>query len=132
MAQIDVKNLSREITIQLKTRVAAEMKAVVTELYNEVVPGTPVRTGFCRANWNVSVGEPDYTVDGVRDPNASYPTPSAQIPDNPELQPMFVSNGVPYVGLLEDGSSTQAPSGWVQVAVNKVAANVRGYTPNNS
>ena len=38
----------------------------------------------------------------------------------------FVSNGVPYIGKLDQGSSQQAPAGFVRAAVVKAVAKLAG------
>jgi hypothetical protein len=105
---------------KMKTTVADAQKLIAMTLYKEIVAGNPVATGFSAANWNMSVGSPDYTVDGERDPKATYAPKEIAPPDNPDLQPIFISNGVEYVIFLEEGHSQQAPSGFIEVAVEKV------------
>ncbi len=99
--------------------------------------GTPVDTGWARANWVPSVGAPFRTDDDVnpklRGPEAggigavvgaraaeqqagvakvasSYTTDAGSA---------FISNNVPYIIKLNDGSSAQAPAGFVQAAIAK-------------
>ena len=91
--------------------------------------GTPIDTGWASANWVPSVGAPRVL------PNADQrdPTP-AQIAAarragaaglNEVLDyklddgAIFVSSGVPYIGPLNNGHSTQSPPGFVQTALEQ-------------
>jgi hypothetical protein len=105
---------------QMKITVAEAQKLIAMTLYKEIVAGNPVATGFSASNWNLSVGEPDYSVSGERDPKATYDVKEPSPPDNPDMQPIYISNGVEYVIFLEEGHSQQAPSGFIEVAVEKV------------
>lgn len=76
---------------------------------------TPVRTGHARANWNTSVDDED----GAVDDGANVAVKLAQakaVADAVEFaagEKFVITNGVPYIGRLEAGSSTQAPAGMV-------------------
>jgi hypothetical protein len=109
---------------KMKTTVADAQKLIGMTLYKEIVAGNPVDTGFSASNWNLSVGAPDYSVSGERDPKATYAPKEPSPPDNPDMEPIFISNGVDYVIFLEEGHSQQAPTGFIQVAIEKVRNSV--------
>jgi len=88
--------------------------------------GTPVDTGWARANWVPAIGAANGALAGTREAaergniNLSLAQRGlALIATRYKLQqgPVFISNGVPYIGQLNDGSSRQAPAGFVQSAI---------------
>lgn len=82
--------------------------------------GTPVDTGWARANWVPRIGEP---ISGpVSSPEAV--STSQQEAGQSALPSyrlargrVFVSNAVPYIVRLNEGSSRQAPPAFVQAAI---------------
>jgi hypothetical protein len=113
----DLTELSKVsgVNLQFIQRTATRM------LYKELIRTNPVATGFSHSNWNVSLGEPDLSVKGKRDPHGSYaPDAEPKIPENPNNEDMFVSNGVEYIQYLEEGTSSQAPDGFIQHAIDYV------------
>jgi hypothetical protein len=114
----DISKLRDEIVKGVEDRVAR----VVTDIYNDIQTNSPVDTGFSRANWNISLDDPDFTVHGERNESATYESLPAEVPSNPDLHSVHISNGVPYIGLLEEGESDQAPAGFVAVAVERAAS----------
>lgn len=104
----------------------------------ELVLETPVDTGRARSNWIVSLGAP---VLDAREPyapgeklgkgerrnaQAAIEQGTVRIALSKPGQDIYISNNVDYIGRLNDGSSAQAPSGFVQAAVTRAAAAVRG------
>lgn len=92
-----------------------------------LIEDTPVDTGWARANWVPAIGA------SRASPAASQPT-GAMVQTQAALQAsgqvgllsyklsrgsVFISNNVPYINRLNDGSSTQAPSGFVQAAIRR-------------
>lgn len=84
--------------------------------------GTPVDTGWARANWIPHLGEP------VTEPAGSRDDVSTTEQDQGLAQvlgyrltdgPAYVTNAVPYILELNEGSSRQAPPGFVQIAIAK-------------
>jgi hypothetical protein len=98
--------------------------------------GTPVDTGWARANWIPRIGEPFRGTAGTRAQaeagNVSGAEQGAGIASVAAGYRMtsgkvFISNNVPYIVRLNEGSSRQAPAGFVQAAVAKA---VRVDLPN--
>lgn len=89
--------------------------------------GTPVDTGWARANWVPRIGEPFKGTAGTREQaeagNVSGVEQAAGIVSlvgyKPARGKVYVSNNVPYITRLNEGSSRQAPAGFVQDAVAK-------------
>lgn len=95
-----------------------------------VVLGTPVDTGTARSNWVVSLDEPSdrtqeaYTAlaDGDMSETANARAAMAQgagviaraLPE----QDIHITNNLPYIVPLNEGSSAQAPAAFVEEAVD--------------
>lgn len=101
-------------------------------LFNEVAtggqysPGTPVDTGYARANWYAVSG-----YSGSRPPVAGgYGGAAGAATSLATLrlgEPVLIANPVPYIVALEYGTSRMAPRGFVRRAVQawpQIAATV--------
>ena len=102
------------------------VRKITLDLHANLVETTPVDTGWARANWvprvrtpiDEAVGSPDGG--GISAAQAAANSGIAQVLNYRLSQGrVFVSNAVPYIERLNDGSSTQAPAGFVQVAIRK-------------
>lgn len=89
-----------------------------------LIEDTPVDTGWARANWVPSIGVPRRQTAGTRaaaeDGRIDYGPQAAGLADvaGYKLGPtIFVSNNVPYITRLNEGSSRQAPAAFVQAAI---------------
>lgn len=83
-----------------------------------VVLQTPVDTGRARANWVVNVGSAATGEVDSTDANAALEQGRSAIGDYKlEQGGIFISNSLPYIGLLENGSSAQAPKGMTAAAL---------------
>ncbi len=112
LAQLD------RVAVQVVQKVALDVVANLVRAPNE--GGTPVDTGWARSNWIINIGGP---LPGPVGSKVSVP------PVNPAgsgilgyrlLQgAVWISTMVPYIGLLNEGSSRQAPAGFVQRAIEK-------------
>jgi hypothetical protein len=89
--------------------------------------GTPVDTGWARANWIPNIGTPKQGVAGQRpdSPNSASTTEQstgeAVVATSYKLEQgsVHITNNVPYIVFLNEGSSRQAPRGFVQAAIAK-------------
>jgi hypothetical protein len=111
-----------KISKNLGIDVVTIQKKLAFDIYGDVVAGTPVDTGRAMNNWNISVGQKDYsTTEGGGTASAIQSIKQAVALANvAHLQPfqtIWISNNLPYIGVLEEGHSDQAPNGWVERAV---------------
>jgi hypothetical protein len=96
---------------------------VIEEIGREVVgdapgTGTPVDTGFARANWRPSINAPASSPISFLDPTGKA-TISRIIIVGLRWQVgdvFYITNRTPYIGALNAGHSPQAPAGFVQRA----------------
>lgn len=108
----------------LQSEVVTAEKYVVHSLIRKLGERTPKDTERATANWNVSIGEPDYSVL----PEGKYPDSPRRIRDRAQAvlnglekpEVIYISNATPYIGPLAAGHSAQAPDGWIEKAVAEV------------
>lgn len=118
---------------QLRGASERTVKRLVLEATAELIEATPVDTGWARANWVPAIGSPNMeSRSGTPDPSqvpgqrGQQQTGLASVAAGYTLHqgPVFISNNVPYVPRLNDGSSDQAPSGFVQRSIQRAVTTV--------
>lgn len=88
----------------------------------ELVKNTPVDLGRARANWLPSLNVPDVTIipppikgeSIARKADIATAISAYVLADT-----ILITNNLPYIKALNDGSSTQAPAGFVDEALAK-------------
>jgi hypothetical protein len=115
------KNLDKIIK-NLGVPVVTVQKKIAFDIFAEIVAQTPIKTGRAMNNWNISVGNPDLSVTEIGGAPGSIQgaknTDAAGSLAN--LQPfstVWISNSLPYIVFLNEGSSIQAPSGFVERSI---------------
>jgi len=111
-----IEQAKREIKVT--TLKALNKTAIIAS--QVLISSTPVKTGKARANWNASFDSPDSQVKEKFDKtgSATVAENSAIIASNTkEFRDIYISNNVPYIEPLNNGSSAQAPAGFVEKAV---------------
>lgn len=95
-----------------------------------VVSSTPVDTGRARGNWQVSLGFPVVEEQDLVDKagTVTIAAGAAVIRSRQSGQTIFISNNVPYIGRLNQGSSSQAPANFVEMAVMDGIRALNGQT----
>jgi len=87
------------------------------------VLATPVDTGRARANWIVSVGRPRYQTTPDVDPSGAQAiAQGVRAVQSFKGGSIFITNSLPYIEFLEDGSSKQAPGGMTKFGVQAAEA----------
>lgn len=84
--------------------------------------GTPVDTGWASSNWIPSIGQPVTEPYGSKlavDRSRSNAGIASLATYKKEQGPIFIANNVPYINLLNTGSSRQAPPAFVDIAVQR-------------
>lgn len=91
---------------------------------NGVKEKSPVLSGQFRANWLVSIGDIDPSIQvGAGSGHALKSTTALTAYGQYEGFPViYLQNNLPYASRLEDGSSSQAPGGVVGITVAELAA----------
>lgn len=90
---------------------------VTEEVATHVANTTPVLTGQASGNWVTTVGAPDPNyVPGPSSPAASIQSAQAVARSLQIGETVYISNNVPYIVELNQGSSAKAPAGFVESA----------------
>lgn len=118
-----------KVTNQMDAFVERLITKITLDVTANLIETTPVDTGWARANWIPKIGSPV-----VEDLSAITPTSQAASGAagrqqaglagvaagyRIQLGSVFISNNVPYISDLNDGTSQQQPAGFVQRAVAK-------------
>jgi len=115
----------RAVGARVPENAAEGVRKLALRISQVLVVETPVKTGQARNNWFATVGSPsDKIVEGTE--GAFDKTGAARIVENSEeiqTAPMkegssiYITNNLPYISKLNDGSSAQAPKNFVETAV---------------
>lgn len=118
----DLKQLTDRLQIDLGTAI----RKVVLDTHAKTTELAPVKTGRYRASWGVS--PIDVPNDPGERPSASVPASAAASRVNTSVRDPFVVwwiyNNLPYAEALENGSSSQAPDGVIDLALATVEAEI--------
>ncbi len=125
-----LNRLSKVIPANVKTG----LKETVLVIDQALVTGTPVDTGRARSNWVVGLGLSTRAIDAyVPGEEGSTAGANAQAAlkqakdflDGTDASVIYISNNLPYIQYLNEGSSSQAPAGFVEAAVEAGVAHVK-------
>ena len=113
---INLKGLSKkEIEKALVSEGNSEVRRRALQLYGHLKLVTPVDTGRARNSWNISYLRGQYK--NSSDSITVGPLLAQPNGDTPIV--IFISNGVPYIDRLNNGSSKQARAGFIQQAARQ-------------
>ena len=111
----------RAVTVALREVTSEAVKKIVLDVTSNLIETTPVDTGWARNNWVPSIKEPIERAVGTREEPVSgqQQVGIAEVATTYKLEdgPVYISNNVPYIGNLNDGSSKQAPTDFVFIAI---------------
>lgn len=124
----DLTTFSRRIRVTaqcVSTNTDKLVRRVVLAVDQAVVLATPVDTGRARANWRPSIGsmitdslpEPSSPGEGVRSAIAAAESVASQYKGGLRSPTVHITNNLPYIKPLNDGSSKQAPKNFVSTAI---------------
>lgn len=109
-----------EVTSELELRV----RELVKKIFEGIVERTPVDSGSLRASWRVAIGNMDTSVTVQQTNNPPLGPPSFSLGEFKVGDLIFISNSLPYVWIVEYGSSQQAPQGMVRVTLASLGVGV--------
>lgn len=122
----DLDSQRREILLEIERVIERVVRVIVVNAVAELREATPVDTGWARANWVPQVGVPVFR------PYGAYPGKGGTAQDGFSERglaqvaiwrfghgPVYIVNNVPYIERLNDGSSRQAPAGFVQISIER-------------
>ena len=112
----DLDGLAENVAV---TADIVQRKAAL-DLFGELIQTTPVDTGRARAGWSMDARKGQ----DVPPLKASSYRPKSPVP--PKGVPyIMIYNNVEYLVYLNEGRSTQAPTRFVERAVDKIARNLK-------
>lgn len=112
----EAENIARFFRTENERNVSLATRGLALRALSGLVMRTPVDTGRARGNWQVSIGAPRDGETGVNDRggNSAIASGSQAIAAQRGFQTIVIQNNVPYIELLNDGHSAQAPKGYVE------------------
>ena len=116
----------------LATRVARNADRTVRKAAlaadQAVVTGTPVDTGRARANWIAALNAAEEATSDSTDASKALQQAASVIAgyDGDRDVEIHITNNLPYIQKLNEGSSAQAPAGFVRLAVKRGIEAVAG------
>lgn len=106
-----------DIANEIATRIDDLNKKNARRVLKMVYDLSPIKTGRYKSNHMVSIGAPTTVFDARRrDYNRWYLEALGQINSSPRGAKIFIQNNLPYAPKIDEGSSTQAPTGVYKVA----------------
>ena len=111
---VDLNKFAKSMNIELETVV----RKLAFEVYKGVTQKTPVDTGRAKANWMLGYGSINSRITN----NTTFSL--VQPPKGSGKRPIYITNNLPYISKLENGSSKQAPNGMVNLTMNEVQRSV--------
>lgn len=113
-------------------RIDVVARRVAIDLHTRIVLRTPVDTGRARASWMIGIGAAPKAVMGkaFNNPGGAASVAAAQHRKLARFsakagRQIFITNNLPYIGMLEYGHSAQAPHGMVRISVAEVKAEIQ-------
>lgn len=125
---LDLSNYFKELPHKLEESASELAIETARKVHADLLTVTPVDTSQALSNWVLTVGEPwavalpahfegahgSTQSDSI---NAALQAGEQQLALKQPGEPIFISNNAPYIRNLNDGSSKQAPAGFVERAV---------------
>ncbi|MDD3587245.1 MAG: hypothetical protein PHQ75_08675 [Thermoguttaceae bacterium] len=109
---------------------AQYMRKIAQHILTQIVEHTPVHTGRAKANWRLSLdsweeGKWSCDTDPAGDATIDHMIDSMQafVPGDR----IYISNSVPYIMMLENGYSNQAPDGILAVVERETQQLINGW-----
>lgn len=118
----DLGKAMEERAADLPRRVGLVKRKVALELLRRLTLATPVDTGRARSNWMTTLAAPSDAVRDTlgKDPSATILGEADEATRGVTDESIFIVNNLPYIARLNNGWSKQAPTGFVDTAVNAV------------
>lgn len=109
---------------QVEKGASAALRATALVISQTVTLATPVDTGHARANWQVGIDTSiTEEIDANDESGAATVSKNAGTIRTAQPRKMIVlSNNVPYILRLNEGSSEQAPAMFIQIAILQAVA----------
>lgn len=110
------------------------IKIIALDVTANLIEDTPRKTGWARANWVPQIGAPSKLPTDISDPQPGQVQGRSSEREAGVLLvassykivngPVYITNNVHYIQRLNEGSSKQAPAGFVQSAILRAVRGV--------
>ncbi len=127
----DLDKFAKKLGIGVETVV----RKISFDVFTGIVKKTPVDKGRARASWTIGINRPVSSPRLGKDEKLSAAEASnyaaQELTELASINPfdsVFINNSLPYIKVLEDGSSTRPPVGMVQVTLTEIKANIKRTT----
>lgn len=118
----DIDAAISKITKELDSSILEATTKLALTIYQVLTYATPVDTGRARTNWIFSIGKPSSEVITANlDKTGIIGLTKAQATMQSNYKTGYtihISNNLPYISRLNEGSSKQAPAGFVEKAID--------------
>lgn len=119
---VDLEKFAKATDLELETVV----RKVAFDLYKGITQKTPVDTGRAKGNWNIGLGTIDSSVNQSATSTPQGQVGFANLPrEGAGKRPIYITNNLPYINKLENGSSKQAPTGMVALTMSSIQRSMR-------
>lgn len=124
----DFARCLRALGAEIEQRGHRRVQAAARATLRALIETTPVASGLTRANWQVGRGAPARGLGAEPDITgaATLAAGEAEIAAARPGETIYISNNRPGVARLNDGSSRQAPAGFVERALESGRLAARG------
>ena len=120
----------RVISSNIPPRVDSKMVKVILAVDQALVLGTPVRTGRARTNWLANANSA--ASDQLPAPATPAQGETEALEEGEKVaanykagQVIHITNNLPYIQRLNEGSSKQAPAHYVEIAIQAALSVLR-------
>jgi hypothetical protein len=126
----------RKLAADIPVNAQRNFRQTVLVIDQALVTSTPVDTGRARSNWIVGSGPSSRAIDAyapgeagsTRGPNTRAAIAQAKaFLDSTDITVVYISNNLNYIVYLNEGSSAQAPAGFIEAAVQAGLNHVRTW-----
>lgn len=118
-----IRDFAQKVTRDVSSLVT---RKVGLQVLSGVVLRTPVLTGRARGNWLVNLRAATGRTDGPLDKGGgvAIAAGAAVIAQQKGYDAIVLENNLPYIGKLNDGSSKQAPAGYVEDTLSSLGMGI--------
>ena len=116
--------MSKYSLAALESEVNKVARATALNIVKGLTFSTPKDTGMAKGNWQTSANAPIMTtIDRLDLTGSQANTEAASVTEsikNIKYPEIWITNNLPYIGILNNGSSQQAPAKFVESVIKKV------------
>jgi hypothetical protein len=105
----------------LNAEISQDIRVTAFKILRNVVLATPVDTGRARGNWQVGIDSFKINTVDVTDKSGGVAINAGalELKGVRDYQTVWITNNLPYIAALNDGSSAQAPKKFVETGIRR-------------